>query len=241
MGPTKRAILIVAIAVLVAVPAFADSYTSSSAFNTAISGMSATTANFDSDTVGNVANGSTVDGITLSYAPSFGAESLAIVSTSDYFDTTSEPNYLGSSDPTTAAFFPGDSVSMSFASPVNALGMFIIGGPYSDGDFTLASSTATALSSSALEETLGDGGQVIFLGISSTSSFSSATITLSSSAGELWNLDDITSAVGSTTTPPPPMPEPSSLALLAIGVALCGCAFLKTRISTPAPKADIFS
>lgn len=241
MGPMKRAMLMMAISSFTALPAFADAtFTTSSSFTAAISGMTATTANFDSDPVGNVANGSTVDGITFSYTPSAGSDSLAIVSSADYFDTTSEPNCLGSSDPGTAAFFPGDIVSMSFASPVNALGMFIIGGPYNDGDFTLATPTVSALSSSVLEETLGDGGQVIFLGLTSTAGFSSATITLNSSAGELWNLDDITTAAGTGTGTgggTPGMPEPGTLALFAIGLAFCARRAWKMR----APQAELFS
>jgi len=243
MGSTsKRAVLMAGIAVLCAMPAFADSYTSSAAFNAAISGMSdITTANFDSDPTEYIAEGATADGITFNYNINGGADSLAIVSTAEFFDTTSEPNYLGSNDPTTGAFFPGDSITMSFSSPVNALGMFIIGGPYNDGDFTLASSTASALSSSVLEETLGDGGQVIFLGISSATSFSSATISLNASAGELWNLDDITSAVGSTRTPPPPAPEPSSFALLVAGLALCAAVLSRRRRATGFGNSGIFS
>jgi hypothetical protein len=242
MGPMKRAMLLMtAITSFTALPAFADAtFTTSSSFNTAISGMTATTANFDSDPVGNVANGSTVDGITFSYTPSAGSDSLAIVSTADYFDTTSEPNYLGSSDPGTAAFFPGDIVSMSFSSPMNAIGMFIIGGPFSDNDFALATPTVTAFSSSVLEETLGDGGQVIFLGLTSTSGFSSATITLNSSAGELWNLDDITTAAGTSTGTgggTPGVPEPSTLALFAIGLAFCARRAWKMR----APQAELLS
>jgi hypothetical protein len=247
MGPMKRAILMMAIASLAALPAFADTFTSSTSFNAAVSALSPTTANFDSDSVGNVANGSTVDGITFSYTPSAGNDSLAIVSTADYFDTTSEPNYLGTNDPGTAAFFPGDIVSMSFASPINALGMFIIGGPFSDNDFALATPTVTAFSSSVLETTLGDGGEVIFLGLTSTAAFSSATITLNSSAGELWNLDDIVTAAGTPGNGNggnggngggnPLVPEPSTLALFAIGLAVCA----RRAWKMSAPQAELLS
>lgn len=231
---TKRALLLTAIAGLSALPALADSYTSSTSFNTAISGLSGvTTANFDGDPTGNIAQGSTVDGITFTSDIDGGIGSLAIV---NLFDTTSGTNYLGSDDPTTGAFFPGDSVTMTFATPINALGFYIIGGPYVDGDFTLSSGTATATSSSVLESTLGDGGQVIFLGISSTADFSSATISLDPGAGELWNIDDITTGEGSPTSGGgggTPMPEPGSFALLAFGIAACALCGWKKR-STPA-------
>ncbi|MFY9803685.1 MAG: PEP-CTERM sorting domain-containing protein [Candidatus Acidiferrales bacterium] len=225
----KRAVLLMAVAGLSALPVFADSYSTSASFNSAISGMSGiTTATFDSDTPGLIAEGGTVDGITFNYTIDGGAESLAIT---NLFDTTSGTNYLGSNDPGTGALFPGDSVTMTFASPVNALGFFIIGGPYSDGDFTLTSSTASATSSSMPEETLGDGGLVIFLGISSTTSFSSATITLDPSAGELWNIDDITTAGGTSNSGGggSTMPEPGTWALLAVGLAICALGARKMR------------
>ena len=112
---TKWALLMTAIAGLSALPAFGDSYTSSTSFNAAISGLSGvTTANFDSDPTGDIAQGGTVDGITFTYNINGGAGSLAI---DNLFDTTSGTNYLGSDDPTTEALFPGDSVTMTFSIP----------------------------------------------------------------------------------------------------------------------------
>jgi hypothetical protein len=225
MGPMKRTILMLAVAGLTGLPAFADSFTSSASFSTAIAGMSSiATANFDSDPTGNISQGAIVDGIKFNYNINAGKGSLAIV---NMFDTTSPKNYLGSDDPTTGALFGGDSITMTFTSPVNALGLFIIGGPYTAGDFTLAGGTATAVSTSVLESTLGDGGQVIFLGITSTTSFSSAMLSLDKSAGELWNVDDITTAAGGggTTT----VPEPSTLALMAVGLAVCARRVRKMR------------
>ena len=227
---TKKTLLIVVIAAFAAFPAFADSYTTSASFFAAISGLTPTTVNFDSNSPGIIAQHGTVDGITFTYALGNG-DSLAV---DTGFDTTSPPNYLGSNDPTTlGALFSGDSFTMTFSTPINALGFYIIGGPYSAGDFTLSSSTATATNSDVLEETLGDGGQVIFLGISSNTDFSSATVTLSPSAGELWNVDDITSAAGPIGTP---VPEPDSFALLAIGLG--ACLYLGARKSPAASRPE---
>jgi hypothetical protein len=226
----KKALLVAVIAAFAAFPALADSFTSSASFFAAISGLTPTTANFDSDPVGNIAQGATVDGITFTYTVDGGLESLAVQNT---FDTTSGKNYLGSNDAGTGgALFPGDTFTMSFSTPINAVGFFIIGGPYSTGDFTLSSLTATATSSNVLEETLGDGGQVIFLGIASNTDFSSATVTLDPSAGELWNVDDITTAAGPVGAP---LPEPDTLSLLAVGLAVC--IFVASRKSAFAPRA----
>jgi len=227
MGPIRRTMLMLAVAGLTGFPAFADSFTSSASFSTAIAGMSGiTTANFDSDPTGNIAQGATVDGIIFNYNINGGAGSLAIANA---FDTTSPKNYLGSNDATTGALFGGDSITMGFASPVNALGLFIIGGPYTAGDFTLAGGAATAVSTTVLESTLGDGGQVIFLGITSTTSFSSAMLSLDKSAGETWTVDDITTAVGTPGGGTPTVPEPSTLALMAVGLAVCARRVRKMR------------
>jgi PEP-CTERM motif-containing protein len=229
MGPIKRTMLMLVVAGLSALPAFADAFTSSSLFSTAISGMSGVqTANFDSDPTGNIAQGGTVDGINFNYNINSGAGSLAIV---NMFDTTSPKNYLGSNDPTTGALFGGDSITMSFASPINALGLFIIGGPYGNADFTLASATANAMSSNALETTLGDGGEVIFLGITSTTAFSSAVLSLNANAGETWNVDDITAAGAGTS----PVPEPSTFELLTVGLAIM-CAWRVWKMRTAQAK-----
>lgn len=125
---TKKAILIAVVAAFAALPAFADSFTTNSSFFAAISGLTPTTANFDSDPVGNITQGGTVDGITFTYTVNGGAGSLAV---QNLFDTTSGTNYLGSNDPGTGALFPGDTFTMSFSTPINAVGFFIIGGPYS--------------------------------------------------------------------------------------------------------------
>jgi PEP-CTERM motif len=224
MGIFVRTILLLAVASLTAAYTRADSFTTAGDFNTAISGMSnITTTNFDSNSVGNLPSGG-INGITFSYTPSMGTAQLQIV---NLFDTTSPSNYLGSDDPGTGAFFDGDTVTMSFASPVTALGMYIVfgPGPFGSDDFTLSSTPASASNSGVLETTLEDGGQVLFLGITSSTPFSSATINLNSQNGELWNLDDITTAQGATA----PTPEPATLALVGGALALCARRFRKLR------------
>jgi len=210
VGKLKCLALLLAVASLLAGPAFADAFTDSASFQAAIAGLgTASTATFDDLAAGTIiSEGGTADGITFHYSPAVGTANLAI---SNLFDTTSSPNYLGSDDPTTGAFFAGDSITMSFASPIRALGMFIIlASDSAAGDFTLDIGSAQASSSGVVQQTL-LGGQVLFLGITGQTDFSSATISLDSHAGYIWNVDDIVSA---------PTPEPGTLTLMATGLAL---------------------
>jgi hypothetical protein len=207
--------LLLAIVTLGAGPAFADAFTDSPSFQAAIAGFDTSTANFDALAAGTlIPQGGAANGITFNYSVVGGSGTLAIA---NLFDTTSPSNYLGSDDAGTAAFFGGDSITMSFASPINALGMFIILASNSAADdFTLDIGSAQASSSGVVQQTLGDGGQVLFLGITSPTNFSSATIGLNKNAGYVWNLDDITSA----SAPGAPTPEPGTLMLLATGIGV---------------------
>jgi len=211
VGKLKCLALLLAVASLLAGPAFADAFTDSASFQAAIAGLgTASTGTIDDLAAGTVISaGGTADGITFHDTPAVGTANLAI---SNLFDTTSSPNYLGSDDPTTNAFFAGDSITMSFAAPIRALGMFIIlASDSAAGDFTLDIGSAQAASSGVVQQTLLDNGQVLFLGITGQTDFSSATLSLNSNAGYIWNVDDIVSA---------PTPEPGTVTLLATGLAL---------------------
>jgi PEP-CTERM motif len=208
-------LLILVCLVFAALPASASvtTYTDSASFQTAIAGLSSSTVNFDGNPTGVIAQGTTIGGITFTSTFLVPGEDLAIQST---FDTTSSPNYLGTTDPGTQAFYGGETLTMSF-NPVSALGMFIISDATPNAsDFSLITSSGTAFNAATPVLTLADGGQVIYLGLTSSSTFSSATLTLNSSAGYQWNADDITIA----SQPLAPTPEPGTFMLLGSGFLL---------------------
>ena len=197
-------------------------YTDSTAFGLALPGPSIT-LDFDSLPTGVIADGGTVGGITFNYSfgpPPPSAPQLAITDGAAFggggpFDTTSSPNFLGTTDGD--VLLDGDNFDLSFAA-ANALGMFFItspGDPMFDGDILLSAGALTAsLEAAAVEETLTDGGVVYFLGlIDTTASFTSASVSTVGGGFFFYNVDDITTAV---------VPEPGTFVMLAVGLTFLG-------------------
>ena len=172
---------------------------------------------------GIIADGGTVGGITFNYTfgpPPPSAPQLAITDGAAFggggpFDTTSSPNFLGTTDGD--VLLDGDNFDLSFAA-ANALGMFFItspGDPMFDGDILLSAGALTAsLEAAAVEETLPDGGVVYFLGlIDTTASFTNASVSTIGGGFFFYNVDDITTAV---------VPEPGTFVMLAVGLTFLG-------------------
>jgi len=203
-------------------------YNDEASFNTAISGLTATTADFESATAGDViSTGDTVEGITFTH--SLVADFGLSMTVDNQFATTSPSNYLATND-VTPAFIGGDSFDMGFASAVLAIGLYVhTDSILVDGDITLTTDsggTANLLVGTSADITLADGGEAYFIGLVTdmvTESFSS--VSLSSfdpfpDGNFNFNVDDITRAVsGSDPGGPTPVDEPGALALLLLGLA----------------------
>jgi len=216
MERIMKLVLVLATLALAA-SAFASTaaYTTLAGFQAATSGL--TTENFDSVSAPVVIPDSgTFGALTFNYNINAGAGLLEVV---NLFPTTSAPNYLGSNDPTTGAFFASDSITVTLPHPVTAFGLYIVGnGAYDPGTFTLSVGLGTAQNSATADVVIDNAGDVAyFLGITSTLPFKSANIALTTPGnpgdGPLWNLDDLTWGRSNGA-----VPEPGSLLLFGSGL-----------------------
>jgi hypothetical protein len=193
-------------------------YTDWAAFSAALPGP-AVTASFDGLAAGTVIpSGGSADGVTFSY--DFGGVDL-IVTDGDQaggggpFDTTSPPNFLGTSD--FDLLLDGDDLVLGFVA-ANAIGLYVItaevpGVTLFDGDIGLSAGGATAfLDVDEVQQTLSDGSLVFFVGvIDPDATFTSASLdTFGGGGAFLFNVDDVVTAV----------PEPGTFALFVLGLTL---------------------
>jgi hypothetical protein len=185
-----------------------NSFTNVADFDTAISsGFSAPqVTNFDSVASGTlIASGSAVEGTTFTYDLGGGAFEMQVGPAGGFdFDTTSEPNYLGTTGDD--SFLSGDAFTMTFAQPEQAVGLFVIsGGDNLDGDYALGVAQGSAESSGTTDSTFGtlaDGGNVYFIGLieaNPANSFTSATFSSVGGLGIPFNIDDISAASVAST------------------------------------------
>lgn len=194
-------------------------YTDQTAFLAALSSP-ANTLDFDSTAAGTlIPSGSTLGGLSFTY--NFGGSSLSVTDGNQFggggpFDTTSGANFLGTDN--SDLLIDDDDFDLGFAAS-NAIGFSVItaetpGFSLFDDDIQLTAGGATALLDvNSVQQTLGDGSLVFFLGlIDDSASFTSASLSTPNSSGSFfYNLDDIvtTSAV----------PLPGALWLFGSGLA----------------------
>jgi len=217
LGTTKFPALAMLMLLLVAAPVFAGTttYTTQTSFAAATTGL--TTENFDGAALGSVTG--PIDGLNFT-ANIAGGGMLSIANT---FDTTSGTQYLGT-DLLGNSFASQDNFTVTLPSASTAVGLYLlIGGTLSGDDFTLSVAGGDAMNSGVSEEMLGDGTMVYFLGLTSTTPFTSATLGLTTPAGAgdgpYWNVDDLSYGTAKTGIITPPVPEPSGLLLLGAGLA----------------------
>jgi len=199
--------------VCAALPARAavTTYTDRTAFLNALGSAPTTTIDFDSTAAGTViTNGSPFAGVVFDYSdPTY---DLVVL---DGLDTTSSPNFLGVDDSTTTGFFfPEDLLTLTFPTPVRAVGgFFVTPAGILDGVLHLTTGAGTANSGLLPTATLPSGDEAWFVGLIADSPVTTATFT-SDFTVLVYNLDDITYA---------PVPEPMSATLVVMGLAGMAC------------------
>jgi hypothetical protein len=190
-------------------------FTSKTAFDAAIAGMSATqTVDFESVLSGTTfASGTGTGGLTFVYTIA-GPSTLQVSST---FGTTSGSNYLGL-DNSDTAFYLGDSVTIAFNRTVHAVGLYVIAGNDAQAGDMVLSIAGGSIGNSAAADTLVSDGQAFYLGLvesNISAGFNSATLsgTFTPNAFLAFSADDITSAVSA-------VPEPQSWGLMLGGLGV---------------------
>ena len=186
-------------------------YTSSAAFFAALGATPVFTETYEGLVLNStIPDGSTVNGITYTTFPAgtdgridnlynkIGAQSLALQRGTD----------------ATSFFFAGEGMTVNFASPENAVGIFFNVSPSPVGSLTVSTSAGTAGNGATY-----DTSTLYFVGLISDSSFLSATFAGDGTISSGYNLDNLSVAAV--------VPEPASLMLLGSGLA--GFAAIRRR------------
>ena len=210
---------------LVSTPSFASlvTYTDQNAFQAAVAGGVTTTLDFES-------SADPFDYFTLAYEDDYGSSTGAIDST---YDTTSGDNYLSLGDG--FGFLAGGDFTLNFNQTWQAIGLYLISSDELSADDALLTAGANSVSNAlSPASTLADGGFVYFLGLTDINGFSIVNLATylhpTDGLGVFeFGIDDI--QLVSFAQAPAPVPEPTSLALLAMGL-LMSLGLKGRRIST---------
>ena len=195
-----------------AAPAAIVTYTNRAAFDATFA--NAGRENWDGFAHGTVIpNGTTVNGIT--YNSSFGDAMVTNV-----FAATTDPNTLGQS--ADGFFFPQDTMTFTFSSPLSAFGIDINTFATDNGAYTATTNNGDVISS--FFDPFPGFGTGQFIGFLSTVPFTSVTITASDPDNGLsFTLDTLRAQVA---------PEPGTLAVF--GLMAMGAFGVRHRLNTPA-------
>lgn len=176
------------------------------AFDVATAGLSQADEGFDGNGAGDlIASGESLG--PYRFDCDFSGVALAVTDGAAFgsggFDTTSPSNLLGTDSDD--SLFDGDVLTIGFADPVHAVGLYLISGDtLEDGDATLSVGTLDVLLDiDNLQGSLGDGAEYFFLGAVDTSQgFSSVVLSTDGVDGFFFTLDDFVSASASTSPVP---------------------------------------
>jgi hypothetical protein len=210
-------------------------YTSLTAFTNAVgtfSSLESSTLDFDDLAAGaTIQDGDILDSIQISF--DIGGLDLIVT---DLYDTTSGNNCLGVNDSGQEVFFSGDGLTFSFADPVQAFSIYVIGSPNDvlAGDFSISGGGIAVLNSDTPDSVFTDGGEAYFMGIIADTpgeSFSSVTLESFDPLQELlflFNVDDVVTYTAPASQPSESS-EPLPVSFAAVASAFVGLLFLMRR------------
>jgi hypothetical protein len=216
------AVVLAALGALFSSQASATTFTSSAAFAAATTGL--TVENYGSYSAGTlVPEASTLGALTYSFSTASG---LGGIITNDYNALSGSGTSLAAKQvagplSTSDFFFPNESFTVTFASPVTAVGIFSNTSLPVSETLTTSSGSAAIIASNTY-----DTPTFEFLGFQSTTPFTSATFTGSLS----FNIAEIEFQVG--------VPEPSTWLMMILGFAGVGfMAYRRRNLSTALTRA----
>jgi len=195
------------------------SYTSSADFFAATAGNTLTEEQYASGSLGQIIpNGGTFNGLTYSFSP----EAEGIIT--DIANSFSNLSLGGHQSDGSQYFFGGDSVTVNFATPVYAAGVFF-NVNLDSGNFDLTTPVGNASTGSSAFDTK----TFVFAGIISTTAFSTITFSSEDTSQGSFNIPEI-AFVSST-------PIPAALPLFASGLGALGLLGRRRKRKVAAPAA----
>lgn len=201
------------------------SFTSSAAFNAALTGSSVIVEQYATGTNGQIiTNGGSFDGLTYNFtAGPLGTLTGGIIT--NEFNSFSGLSAAGNQSTGQQFFFGGDQVTVVFPAPITAVGVFF-NVNLGSGNYDLISPVGPVVTGSGVYDTR----TFVFDGITSTIPFSSITLASENASLGSYNIPEIEFA---------PVPEPATLTLLLTAllglapVALTRRWLQKKKISAP--------
>lgn len=199
VGRVPAASVAAMVAMLAALPSSAATgYTDRAAFDAAVAALTGTTAAQDFDGLGDgtlIVSGAFQQGTAFLYDFRVVQIQVRAVVNSASLDTTSRPNYGGTTD--AGIFQDGDNFLLSFDEPVNAIGLSITtADAMFAGDIVLVANGAVAsLDATGIQSILDDGASEFFVGVVDDElSFAIAEFSTVGGGYFLYTLDDVATA-----------------------------------------------